>query len=57
MAALRDARDRQQQEMVANQQMAELMKNAGANAKNLSETKVGNGNALELVMAGMGGAA
>ncbi len=57
VAALREARDRQQQEMVANQQMAELMKNAGANAKNLSETKVGNGNALELVMAGMGGAA
>lgn len=50
--AIREARDKQQQEMVAQQQMAELMKNAGANAKNLSETKVGNGNALEMLMGG-----
>lgn len=50
--AIREARDRQQQEMVAQQQMTELMKNAGANAKNLSETKVGNGNALEMLMGG-----
>lgn len=51
--AIREARDRQQQEMVAQQQMTELMKNAGANAKNLSETKVGNGNALEMLMGGV----
>ncbi len=50
--AMRDARDRRQQEQIANAQYAEMMKNAGANAKALSEAKVGNGNALEMMMGG-----
>jgi len=52
VAAIREARDRRQQEMVAGQQMTELMRNAGANAKALSETRVGNGNALDAIAGG-----
>lgn len=54
VAAIREARDRQQQEQIAQAQYAEMMKNAGANAKALSETKIGNGNALEQLMGGSG---
>ena len=53
VTAIREARDRKQQEMVANQQLTEMMKNAGANAKNLSQAPVGNGNALEAIMGGL----
>ena len=49
---IREARSREQQQAIANQQLAEMMKNAGANAKALSETHIGNGNALEAVMGG-----
>jgi len=52
VAEIRKARNAQQQKMVANQQLTEMMKNAGANAKALSETKIGNGNALEMMMGG-----
>jgi len=52
VAAIREARNAAQQQAVAQQQYADMMKNAGANAKALSETKVGNGNALEMLMAG-----
>lgn len=50
VAAIREARAKQQQEQIAQAQYVEMMKNAGANAKALSETKVGNGNALEQLM-------
>ena len=53
VTAIREARDRKQQEMVANQQLTEMMKNAGANAKNLSQAPVGHGNALEAIMGGL----
>lgn len=53
VAAIREARDRQQQEIVANQQMAELAKTAGSNVKSLSEARVGNGNALDAIMGGL----
>lgn len=53
VAAIREARDRRQQEALANQQMMELAKTAGANAKALSEARVGNGNALDLVTEGL----
>ena len=53
VTAIREARDRKQQEMVANQQLTEMMKNAGANVKNLSQAPVGNGNALEAIMGGL----
>lgn len=52
VAKIREARDQQQQQMIAQQQYVEMMKNAGANAKNLSQAKVGNGNALEAIMEG-----
>lgn len=52
VAAIREARNAQQQQMIANQQYMELAKTAGANAKALSETRVGNGNALDALMAG-----
>ncbi len=50
--AMREARTAAQQQQVANAQYAEMMKNAGANAKALSEAKVGNANALELMLGG-----
>ena len=50
--AMREARTAAQQQQIANAQYAEMMKNAGANAKALSETKVGNANALELMLGG-----
>ena len=53
VAKIRDARTRQQQEAVANAQLVEIMKNAGANAKNLSEARVGNGNALDAITGGL----
>lgn len=53
VARIREARDRMQQEMVANQQMAELAKTAGSNLKQLSETRVGNGNALDAITGGL----
>lgn len=53
VAAIREARTREQQEAVANQQLVEMMKNAGQNAKNLSQAPVGNGNALEAIMGGL----
>ena len=52
VASIREARTREQQEAIANQQYAEMMKNAGANAKALSETRVGNGNVLDLMIGG-----
>lgn len=52
VAAIRQARDRQQQEMIAGQQMAELAKTAGSNLKQLSETRVGNANALDALLGG-----
>ena len=52
VAAIREAKNAQQQQMIADQQMLELAKTAGANAKALSETRVGNGNALDAIMAG-----
>lgn len=53
VAKIREARTRQQQEAVANAQLVEIMKNAGANAKNLSEARVGNGNALDAITGGL----
>ena len=53
VVAIRDNRARQQQEAVANQQLVEIMKNAGQNAKNLSEARVGNGNALDAITGGI----
>lgn len=53
VAAIREARSRQEQQMVANAQLAEMMKNAGQNAKALSETSIGGGNALEAVIGAM----
>lgn len=52
VAAIREARSRQQQQAVAAQQMAELAKTAGGNLKQLSEARVGNGNALDAIMNG-----
>lgn len=52
VAQIREARNLQQQQMIASQQYLELAKTAGANAKALSETNVGNGNALEMLMGG-----
>lgn len=52
VAKIREQRDAQQQQVVAQQQYAELAKTAGANAKALSETRVGNGNALDALMGG-----
>ena len=53
VVAIRENRARQQQEAVANQQLVEIMKNAGQNAKNLSEARVGNGNALDAITGGI----
>lgn len=50
---IREARNAAQQQAIAQQQYAEMMKNAGANAKALSETKLGNGSALDAVMGGL----
>ena len=50
--AIREARSAAEQKAAAQAQYVEMMKNAGANAKNLSAAKVGNGNALELLMGG-----
>lgn len=55
VAKIRQARDAKEQEMVANQQYVEMMKNAGQNVKSLSEASLGNGSALDAVMAGAGG--
>ena len=52
VAAIREARSREQQQAIASQQLTEMMKNAGANAKALSEARVGNGNLLELMTGG-----
>lgn len=52
VAAIREAKAQREQQLIANQQMAELAKTAGANAKALSETRVGNGNALEALLQG-----
>ncbi len=52
VAAIREARNAAAQQQAAQAQYVEMMKNAGANAKALSETKVGNGNALEMLMQG-----
>ena len=53
VVAIRENRARLQQEAVANQQLVEIMKNAGQNAKNLSEARVGNGNALDAITGGI----
>ena len=53
VVAIRENRARQQQEAVANQQLVEIMKNAGQNAKDLSEARVGNGNALDAITGGI----
>lgn len=50
--AIREARSAAEQKAAAQAQYAEMMKNAGANARALSEAKVGNANALELLMGG-----
>jgi len=52
--AIREMRQQAQDQQMQQQQYVEMMKNAGQNAKALSETKVGNGNALELLMASGG---
>lgn len=51
--AVREARDRVQQEQIANAQYAEMMKNAGANVKSLSEARVGNASALDAIVGGL----
>ena len=53
VAALREAKAKMQQQAATQMQLAELMKNAGANARALSETKIGNGNALEAITGAM----
>lgn len=53
VAAIRKERERKQQEQIANQQLSEIMKNAGKNVKDLSEAQVGNGNALDAIMGGI----
>ena len=52
VAALREGRAKAQRAQMEQAQMVEMMKNAGANAKALSDAKVGNGNALDLLMGG-----
>lgn len=52
VAAIRAERQDAQAEREREARTVEMMKNAGANAKALSEAKTGNGSALELLMAG-----
>lgn len=52
VAAIRNAKAKQEQQLIANQQMTDLAKTAGSNVKALSETRVGNGNALEALLQG-----
>lgn len=51
---LRAQRAQMQEEQIRQAQLAEAAKTAGTQAKALSETKLGNGNALEALMGGIG---
>jgi hypothetical protein len=50
--AIRQNRADTQQKMIREQQMVDMMKGAGSQAKALSETPVGNGNALDALIRG-----
>ena len=52
VAAIRQEREQRAMEQQRQMQLAELAKNAGQNAKALSETKTGTGNMLEQMLAG-----